>query len=79
MTRLTNDGVVCYHPSMTSKILFVAPDDMRAALERESKSRGTPMSQLIRIAVADWLRRQGELDIEPLVSWGGYRGDGKKK
>ena len=57
---------------MTQKILFNAPDDMYEALKKEAKKRDTPMSSLIRVSLAEWLRYQGHL-VSKDVQWGGKR------
>lgn len=52
----------------TSQFSVVVPNEIAAALDRVSKRRMTSRAQVVREAVVDWLRRQGELEAAPEVA-----------
>lgn len=52
----------------TSQFSVVLPAEVAEALDRVRQRRLTSRAQVVREAVVDWLRRQGELDAEPEVA-----------
>ena len=56
----------------TTRITLTLPDDMREALMLVAEQRGASMSNLIRMAVADMLAKEGHT-VNSFVSWGGDR------
>lgn len=55
------------------------PQHMHEALKRQAEAKDAPVSSLIRHAVEQWLKQEGE-EVEDNVLWGGYRypGAGQK-
>ena len=56
---------------MTTRTGFTLPDELFAALNEYARESGTPASQIMRLALADYLERKGFRALPVAVQWGG--------
>ena len=62
---------------MPTKYLVNVPDQMQALLARAASEENINISAVIRIAVADYLLKRYEIQVDHKLEWGGNRRSGK--